>query len=68
MFLEALTEHQLHIFGGILILAVLVFGMLGVLIYLDKRGVKTYSSNQKKPTRRQRRLEKKPGKTKRRKK
>jgi hypothetical protein len=63
-----MTEHQLHVFGGIIFLAVIVFGMLGLLVYLDKKGIKTYSPRQKKLTRRERRPEKTPGKTKRRKK
>lgn len=57
MFLPSLTEHQIHIFGGILVLAVLVFGLLGLLLYLDKRGVKTGAEAQqpKKPNRKERR-------------
>jgi len=63
-----MTEHQLHIFGGIILLAVIVFGMLGVLVHLDKKDIKTYSPRQKKPTHRECRPERKPRKAKGRKK
>ncbi len=63
-----MTEHQLHIFGEIILLAVIVFGMLGVLIHLDKKGSKTYSSRQKKSARRECRPEKTLSNTKRHKK
>ena len=64
MYLNSLTEHQFHIFGGILVLSVVVFGLFGVLIYLDKRGIKTYLPRPKKLNRRERRQEKKPAKSK----
>lgn len=68
MYSGFMTEHQLHIFGGIIFLAVIVFGMLGVLVYLDKKGIKTYSPRQKKLTHRERQPERKPRKAKGRKK
>lgn len=58
-YLESLTDHQIHLFGGILVLSVVVFGLFGVLVYLDGRGVKTYSPRPKKLNRRERRKEKK---------
>jgi hypothetical protein len=58
-YLESLTDHQIHLFGGILVLSVVVFGLFGVLVYLDRRGVKTYSPRAKKLNRRERRREKK---------
>jgi len=64
MYLQSLTDHQIHLFGGILVLAILVFGLFGVLVYLDKRGIKTYSSHPKKLIRREQREKKKPRKTK----
>ncbi len=63
MFLPSLTEHQIRIFGGILVLAVLVFGLLGLLLYLDKRGVKTGAGERqqpKKPNRKERRANEQP--------
>ena len=67
MYLQALTEHQIHLFGGILVLAIIVFGMIGVLTYLDNRGNKTDSSRPKKSVR-QPRFDKKSSKKKARKK
>ena len=42
MRLEVLTEHQKHLFGEIIILAIQFWGILGLVIYLDRRGVKPY--------------------------
>lgn len=67
MVLQSLTEHQIHIFGGIAVLAGLFFGLLGLLIYLDKRGVNTHLKRPKPPSRREQRREKKSAGNKRRK-
>ena len=68
MYLQALTEHQIHLFGGILVLATIVFGMIGVLTYLDKRGNQADRSQSKKSARRQPGFGKKSSKNKARKK
>ena len=34
----SMTEHQVHVFGGVAFLAVLIFGLLRLLAYLDRRG------------------------------
>jgi len=46
-------------FGGILVLAVLFFELLGGLIFLDKRGINTHLSKPKTLSRREKRLTKK---------
>ncbi len=58
IFLQLLTEHQLHFFGGILVLAVFFFGLLGLLIFLDRRGIKTHLTKAKNLNREEQRKEK----------
>jgi hypothetical protein len=53
MYLLVSTEHQIHLFGKIIVLAILFLGILGLVTYLDKRGVKTYVPRQKITTRRE---------------
>lgn len=46
MFLQAFSEHILHVVGGGAVVAVLIFGLIGILIFLDKRGRKTRAKQQ----------------------
>lgn len=39
---DLITEHQFHVFAGGLVLLLVVVGMLGTLIYLERRGIRTY--------------------------
>lgn len=56
MFLQSLTEHQSHLLGGFIALCVLFLGLLGLLLYLDKRGINTGARQQpKKPERKEQR-------------
>ena len=59
MYLQALTEHQVHLFGGVIVLAALFFGIIWLVTYLDKRGVKTYVPNRQDISRRERKRVKK---------
>lgn len=43
MFLQSFSEHVLHVVGGGAVVAGLVFGLIGLLIFFDKRGKKKHS-------------------------
>lgn len=66
MYLEPWTEHKIYLFGGLTIMAITVFGLPKLLLYLNKRGIRTYFSHPKTPTPHQRRLEMKSTRSKRR--
>jgi hypothetical protein len=44
MYLQALTDHQVHICEGVLVLVILFFGIIRVVTHLNKGGIKTYAS------------------------
>lgn len=54
MYLEPWTEHKIYLFGGLIVMAITVFGLPLLLLYLNKRGIKTYFSDPKTPAQQKR--------------
>ncbi len=66
MFWQSLTDIQKYAVIGVLVMAIMVFGLPLLLIFLDKRGIKTDLTKPKNLNREQQRKEKKIAKKKRR--
>jgi hypothetical protein len=59
MLLQVFSEHLLHVFGGGAIVAGLIFGLIVLLLFLDKRRRKTHPKHRGRNIRRQSKVMKK---------
>lgn len=55
MFLQSLTEIQVYAVIGVVVMAIVVFGLPQLLIFLDKRGINTHLTKPKNLNRQERR-------------
>lgn len=65
MFWQSLTDIQKYAVIGVLVMAIMVFGLPLLLLFLDKRGIKTHLTKPEDLNREARRKEKKLTKKKR---
>lgn len=65
MFWQSLTDIQKYAVIGVLVMAIMVFGLPILLIFLDRRGFNTHLSKSKDLNREERRKEKRLAKKKR---